>query len=182
MGWVPGYYLIIKLPKTMFGPIEGKLFKGARITVRYVSCGNAFAFQSEVISVTSEPPRLIFIAYPSVVVRHRLRDSCRVLCNLPAEFTEVRGRGPGVPAGSRYSGVISDMSLLGCSFDVLLAVSHGILPNLNVPDVVRLYLNLPGSEGTIEGSTERSGESRGKGKDSTSASGSSIPMRRRDTG
>ena len=47
VGYLAGNWLIIKYPSTgTFGSIASKLFKGNKITVRYVNEGDVFGFQS----------------------------------------------------------------------------------------------------------------------------------------
>ena len=77
VGWLRDHYLIIKQPSTGFGSIASKLFNGNKITVRFINNGDIFAFQSEIME-SSNSPRLIFVTYPKLVVRHSLRGSRRV--------------------------------------------------------------------------------------------------------
>lgn len=87
VGLIPDDAIIIKYPQTgNLGSISHKLFKGNKVTLRYIYGGSVFAFQSEVLGVTSEPFRLVFIAYPALIARHRLRKNSRVQCYLPAEM------------------------------------------------------------------------------------------------
>lgn len=54
VGYVAEKCLIIKYPSTGgFGPVSNKLFKGNKITVRYVNDGSVFGFQSESCSESS---------------------------------------------------------------------------------------------------------------------------------
>jgi len=146
VGWLPDQYLVIRKPSTGFGSIVSKLFKGNKITVRYISDGDAFAFQSEVVG-SSDSPGLIFVAYPSLVVRRNLRRSRRVLCYLPAEFqkeTDERGLIPDV-----VSGILADLSLSGCAFEMIKGPDTGP-PDVKVDDAVKLHVQLPGQEQPIE--------------------------------
>jgi hypothetical protein len=157
VGWLPGYYLIIKQPVTGFGSIASKLFRGAKITIRYISGGDIFAFQSEVVGVTTESPRLIFISYPPLVVRRSLRGSRRVLCYLPAELIKEQHRGRGIFVELAYRGIISDISLSGCGFDMMKGSADdadGVLPEVAQNEMVKLRIEFPGLENKIELSGE----------------------------
>lgn len=157
VGRLSGYYLIIKQPVTGFGSIAAKLFRGAKITVRYISGGDIFAFQSEVIGVTTESPRLIFIAYPALVVRRSLRGSRRVLCYLPAELIKEQDRGRGIRVEIAYRGIISDISLSGCGFDMMKGSpddADEVLPEVAENEMVKLRIEFPGLENKIELSGE----------------------------
>ena len=150
VGWLPGYYLIIRYPVTGFGSIASKLFKGAKITVRYISGGDIFAFQSEVVGLTAESPRLIFVAYPALVVRRSLRGARRVLCYLPAELIRWEDRGGPGPVETVYRGIISDMSLSGCGFDMMKDSADEVMPEVVQSEMVRLRMEFPGLENKIE--------------------------------
>ena len=150
VGWLPGYYLIIKQPVTGFGSIASKLFRGAKITVRYISDGDIFAFQSEVTGVTTESPRLILLAYPALVVRRSLRGSRRVLCYLPAELLKEQDRGGGMRVQIAYRGIISDISLSGCGFDMMKGSADEALPEVAQNETVKLRVEFPGLENKIE--------------------------------
>ena len=146
VGWLPEHYLIIRKPSTGFGSVTSKLFKGNKITVRYISDGDAFAFQSEVVG-SSDSPGLIFVAYPSLVVRRNLRRSRRVLCYLPGELQKERDERGLIP--DVISGVVADLSLLGCAFEMMKEPDTGP-PDIKADDGVRLHIRFPGQEQPIE--------------------------------
>ncbi len=140
--------LILKYPSTKgIGPIGHKLTKHGRITVRFISDGNVFAFQSEVIDVIKEPYQLIFVTYPSVIARHSLRNSKRLHCYLPAALCPLQTK---IPVNRSvlhdvYDGIIVDISHTGCNFEMLAETSRQRLPEMEINENVILYLTLPGS-------------------------------------
>ena len=147
IGWLSGKYLITKEPFTGFGSISNKLFKGNKITVRCIIGGDVFAFQSEVMG-SSDSPKVIFITYPTSVVRHSLRGDRRVLCYLPAELLKETDNPELIPDAIR--GVVTDVSLSGCAFEMIENSSGKRLPNLQVHDLTRLGLQFPGSENKVD--------------------------------
>jgi c-di-GMP-binding flagellar brake protein YcgR len=150
VGYSQGEYLIIKYPSAKgLGPISHKLTKGGRITIRFLSEGNVFAFQSEVIAIINEPYRLILITYPSLIARHSLRNSKRVDCYLPASLRPLQTKLPvdkNVVLDVVYEGIIIDVSRSGCDFEMIEGSSEQPLSDVRMNDPVLLYLTLPGSE------------------------------------
>jgi hypothetical protein len=158
VGYSRDEYLIIKYPSAKgLGPISHKLSKGARITVRYITEGNVFGFQSEVIAVMSDLYRFLLISYPTVIARHSLRKSRRIECYLPAELRTMRSRlavevkeDNTLVMDIIYKGIIIDISQFGCNFEVVEESSDRHLPDLRVDDPVNIYVQLPGIEVKIE--------------------------------
>ncbi len=141
--------LILKYPSTKgIGPITHKLAKHGRITVRFISDGNVFAFQSEVIDVVKEPYQLVFVTYPSVIARHSLRNSKRLHCYLPAALCPQQTKlhvDKDVILDDVYDGIIVDISHSGCNFEMIAESSEQRLPDMEINEPVILYLTLPGS-------------------------------------
>jgi hypothetical protein len=147
VGWLRDHYLIIKQPSTGFGSIGSKLYNGNKITVRFINNGDIFAFQSEIME-SSSSPRLIFVTYPKLVVRHSLRGSRRVICNLPAELTKDLNPTDIVP--EVLCGIVSDVSVSGCGFEMTRSSSSYGLPDVTVDEPVNLRIRLPGFEQWME--------------------------------
>ena len=71
VGYVAEKCLIVKYPSTGgFGPVSNKLFKGNKITVRYINDGSVFGFQSELLGVVVDPIRLLFLGPPEKIAHH----------------------------------------------------------------------------------------------------------------
>lgn len=147
--------IIIKYPHTgNLGSIGHKLFKGNKVTVRYIHGGNVFAFQSEVIGTTSDPFKLIFIAYPTLIARHRLRKNSRVQCYLPAELFLKNKNDADIIPDVGHTGIVSDLSIRGCCFDMIKNSSNQTLPHIKIDGLVAVQIQLPGIETKIELSGE----------------------------
>ncbi len=147
VGYLADNCLIIKYPSTgAFGSIASKLFKGNKVTVRYTSGGDVFGFQSELLGTISDPVRLLYIAYPTVIARRSLRSHRRVECYLPANLTI-----DGAKSGDIVrEGIITDISSGGCSFNMVKASPDLTLPDVRVKDTIILHVRLPGMENRIE--------------------------------
>jgi c-di-GMP-binding flagellar brake protein YcgR len=127
VGLIPDDAIIIKYPVTgNLGSITHKLFKGNKVMIRYIYGGSVFAFQSEMLGSTSDPFRLIFIAYPSLIARHRLRKNSRVQCYL------------------------SPLSIQGCCFGMIRSSSNQTPPHIKIEGLVAVQIQLPGIETKIE--------------------------------
>jgi c-di-GMP-binding flagellar brake protein YcgR len=151
IGFLPDSYLIIRHPyKENLGPITNKLFKGNKITVRYLNGGNIFAFQSTIIGTTNDPFRLVFIEYPTTLVRHSLRKDRRVQCYLPAELFDGIKKDDIITSDTAYNGIISDICISGCSFDMIIIPSIQTVPYIRINGAIALRIQLPGIENKIE--------------------------------
>jgi c-di-GMP-binding flagellar brake protein YcgR len=147
VGCLPDTCLIIKYPSTQYS-IASKLYKGNKVTVRYISGGNALAFQSDLLGVTNEPVRLLFITYPVFIAHQSLRSSKRLACYLPADAIPLKG-GVETVEDQTYGGIIADISSTGCSFNMIKETPDQVLPEVKVQDRVILHLQLPGIENRI---------------------------------
>jgi len=159
VGLLPDDAIIIKHPFTgSLGSITHKLFKGNKVTVRYIHGGSVFAFQSELLGVTNDPFKLIFIAYPSLIARHRLRKNSRVQCYLPAELFMHNKNDAGIIPDIGNSGIVSDLSVQGCCFDMIKSSTNPTLPHIKIEGLVTVQIQLPGIESKIEltGAVKRS--------------------------
>jgi hypothetical protein len=141
VGWFPEDYLIVKKPTAGFGPIASKLYRGNSVIIRYVSNGEVFAFQSEVLG-SNDSPGLIFITYPTSVVRHNLRKHRRAPCYLSAElWAETDDAGLSVDP---VAGAVTDLTPDGCAFEATARAGREHLPYFKVHDIVTLRIKFPG--------------------------------------
>jgi c-di-GMP-binding flagellar brake protein YcgR len=120
------------------------------VTVRYIHGGSVFAFQSELLGSTSEPFRLIFIAYPSLIARHRLRKNSRVQCYLPAELFLHNKNDADIIPDVGNGGIVSDLSIHGCCFGMIKKSSDQALPHVRIEGLATVQIQLPGIETKID--------------------------------
>ncbi len=150
VGYVAEKCLIIKYPSTGgFGPVSNKLFKGNKITVRYVNDGSVFGFQSELLGVVVDPVRLLFLGPPERIAHHSLRASKRVGCYLPAHLVVDHPQKEGFASEGFQDGIVEDISESGCNYRMLRDLPEIPLPSVEVGDGVVLLLRLPGTEHDI---------------------------------
>jgi c-di-GMP-binding flagellar brake protein YcgR len=136
VGALPEDCLIFKYPNTTgFGPVTHKFFDGNKITVRYVDRGNVFAFQSELLGSVTTPVKLIFVAYPEMIVRHKLRKVQRVDYPLFAEV-DVKHE--------RFEGLIKDISVRGCRLSIVAQPASQVLPSIEVGQMLSIRCALSG--------------------------------------
>jgi c-di-GMP-binding flagellar brake protein YcgR len=148
VGYLAGHWLIIKYPSTgAFGSIASKLFKGNKITVRYINGGDVFGFRSELLGMTTDPLRLLFISYPTSVFRRSLRSNRRIECYLPADIRSGEKTKDRNVVGD---GIIVDISGAGCNFTMIKGSADQVLPDVRVNDMVVFYVQLPGVEDRLE--------------------------------
>jgi c-di-GMP-binding flagellar brake protein YcgR len=146
VGWLADTCLVITYPFTPMS-ISRMLYKGNKITVRYVDGGNAFGFESELLAVADEPAKLLYIAYPTHIIRKSLRSSRRMECHLPAQvFLRDPETGEETPLGEA---VIVDISRTGCGFAMAGESRDEAVTGVRIGDIVVLRFPLPGTENTI---------------------------------
>jgi c-di-GMP-binding flagellar brake protein YcgR len=146
VGYLAGNWLIIKYPSTgTFGSIASKLFKGNKITVRYINEGDVFGFQSQLLGMTVEPMRLLFIAFPASIARRSLRSTRRIECYLPADMYSEKIKDGDIVR----DGIILDVSIAGCNFTMVRGSAEQVLPEVRMNDAIQLYVQLPGMEEKI---------------------------------
>ncbi len=146
VGCLPDNCLIIRQPSTP-APISKMLFKGNKVTVRYIDGGNAFGFESELIAVADQPARILYISYPVHIIRKSLRSSRRIECYLPARISRRDPQaGIEAPLGE---GVIIDISRTGCGFTMASESHDDALAAVGLGDTVVLGFHTPGTENRI---------------------------------
>ena len=154
VGYVPDKCLIITYPNTgSFGSISNKLFKGNKITVRYMSKGSVFGFHTELVGVANDPMRLLFLGFPTLVARRALRSNKRVECYLPADLIIERPESTNAPR-QVFQGIAEDLSESGCSYCRLSDAADAPFPEIEVGEAVELCLRLPGPENDVRLSGE----------------------------
>jgi c-di-GMP-binding flagellar brake protein YcgR len=142
VGFMPEDCLIFKYPSmTSLGPIAHKLFKGNKIIVGYVDKGSVFGFQSELLGFITEPVKLIFVAYPTVIARHSLRKGNRVFCSLLAEV--------GVNE-EKFEGLITDISGTGCCLSIMAQSAEQSFPSMRINQEFLIVCQLPGIDTPVE--------------------------------
>lgn len=154
-----GKYLILDLSHVnLSGGVRHKLFKRNTVVVRYIYSGKVYGFQSYILGATTDPAKLLFVAYPKVVAENNIRKSYRVESHLPARIkaNEIE-----------VEATLIDISQTGCKCQIkqsrlkeakvtvevnkeinLLTVLPGIQEELNLTGFVR-NLNKDTSEVTF---------------------------------
>ena len=162
LGLFPEQYIIIKYPYGHnIGALDHKLCRGNRVSVRYLNGGAIWGFLSDVIGVSTDPVRVVFIELPSAIVRHNLRQATRVACSLPAEICGMAGVDNGIIPDIVHSGIVFDISLCGCAFNMGIPSAGQRLPDIKMNESVTLALQMPG----IEKKFDLSGEVRRMDRD-----------------
>lgn len=147
IGYIADKCLIIKYPNTGgFGPISNKLFKGNKITVRYINDGSVFGFQSDLLGVATDPVRVLFLGYPHLIARHSLRAAKRVGCCLPADLAIDHMKKEDFVSEAFNGGIVEDISELGCNYCMVRDFPDTPFPAVAVGDGVTLSLRLPGAD------------------------------------
>jgi hypothetical protein len=143
VGMLIDQFLIIKYPDTgTFGSIQSRIFKGNKITVRYIAGGDVFGFELELIEMITSPIRLLFISYPTFVAKQSLRSNRRIECSIPARLKGHRTDDDGI----FDDGIITDISTGGCRFTLLKESPEQKLPEINTGGNIVLHMELPGVE------------------------------------
>lgn len=105
IGLVPSEFMIIKAPIGYSG-IKEKLFEGNKLTIRYLQSGQAYGFESFIISLVTKPKTMLILSYPTTINTVSLRKTERYDCYIPC-ILEIEGQD--------FTGTIMDISLKGCS-------------------------------------------------------------------
>lgn len=112
IGMEYGLYILVKLPPIV--DIAANLYQKNHTIVRYFHAGKAYGFRTTLIGLIKEPPlRLCIFAHPDAIESLNLRKSERYDCLIPACVC-VKADGE---EKTELQGVISDVSLGGCSFE-----------------------------------------------------------------
>jgi hypothetical protein len=106
LGMDPGKFLIIQTPA--MSDIWSMLFQKNNAIVRYLSSGRVYAFRCTLLAIIKEPCRFSILSYPESVEEINLRKFERISCIIEAEI-QIRE--------NTYTGIMTDISLGGCSFD-----------------------------------------------------------------
>jgi c-di-GMP-binding flagellar brake protein YcgR len=104
IGLVPSEFMIIKAPIGYSG-IKEKLFEGNKVTVRYIQHGQAYGFESFIMTLVTKPKTMLILSYPTTINTVSLRKAERYDCYIPCVL-EIEGQ--------ELTGTIMDISLKGC--------------------------------------------------------------------
>lgn len=166
IGLEAGKYIIVRSPNT--SSFNRRMRVGMKMKVTYLYDGNAFGFQSTVLSHIQTPGNLIFLQYPDRVERIELRREHRLTCYLPAmvmaEGLECKGFITNIsPGGCQFSGrtddlkdfVLSEGSELQIDFQFIGLRGdqslHGIVRNLQQnPEITGLGLQFKDIDPAVE--------------------------------
>ena len=88
LGMEVNKYIIAKVPMIVddsFGEKCSELDK-PEVICRYLYEGSIFGFQSYLLNITLQQPRLLFIEYPEKVEKQSVREHERVSCMLPCKI------------------------------------------------------------------------------------------------
>jgi hypothetical protein len=96
---------IVITPPAHFSPVDTELLRSNRIKIKYLCRGNILEFTSKLIEITSNPLKLLVLAYPASVEKREFRSQKRISCFISAKIemnNEIR------------DGVIKSISKRGC--------------------------------------------------------------------
>jgi c-di-GMP-binding flagellar brake protein YcgR len=128
MGAKPGRYLILDMPKANNMPV--RLDDGSRWAVNFITHGQIFAFNSEVIGSCYRPFPLVFFSYPEAIEVSNLRNDKRYPVNIPVTL-ETESEPPQFVA----KGLLLDLSWGGC-----LTASTAAMPS-DTPLRMTMYMD-----------------------------------------
>jgi len=139
VGIEQGKYLLLKAPGP-FGRIDPDLFKVDDLIIKSLYKGTIYAFRSKLISIISEPSKLMFIEYPRKIEHHELRSHKRFKCSIVAQ-TEVNKEERG--------GVIENISIGGCLCIIETFSTDKNLSSCLLNDTLPFRCHFPGSKGEV---------------------------------
>ncbi|HIJ90094.1 MAG: flagellar brake protein [Desulfobulbaceae bacterium] len=131
-------YIITKVPKP-YSLIQHKFFTGNDIIVRYLFEGVVYAFQTKMMTITTEPAPLMFLEYPKIVQKEELRAQKRSGCFLPAQINKT---------DKTNNGVVLNVSTKGCRC-IIQKLNNGKILSLSIDDELSLELKFPGIKKTV---------------------------------
>ncbi|HGY11295.1 MAG TPA: DUF4388 domain-containing protein [Desulfobacterales bacterium] len=139
VGIEQGKYLLLKAPGP-FGRIDPDLFQVEDLIIKSLYKGTIYAFRSKLISIISEPSKLMFIEYPRKIEHHELRSHKRFKCSIVTQ-TEVNKEERG--------GVIENISIGGCLCIIeTFSTDKNLLSRL-LKDTLPFRCHFPGSKGEV---------------------------------
>ena len=130
-----GNFIIVRTPP--LAGIRAKLFEKNHGIIRYLFSGHVYAFHCTLLSVVSEPYRFSILSYPESFENMNLRKHERIPCIIASEVNSN---------GWINKGIVSNISMGGCSFEFNRSGQHGF-PDLKILDevVISLYLQDEGA-------------------------------------
>jgi c-di-GMP-binding flagellar brake protein YcgR len=135
IGARPGRYLIFDMPKANNMPV--KLDEGSRWAVNFITHGQIFTFNSEVIGSCYRPVPLVFFSYPESIEISNLRNDKRYPVNIPVTLETTAD-----PPELVTKGLILDLSWGGCLTASTVPIPENVILNMS------LYLD---NTNTIQG-------------------------------
>lgn len=140
IGLIPSEFIVIKAPIGHSG-IREKFFEGNKVTVRYIQHGQAYGFESDIITLVTKPKTMLIIDYPIRISTVSLRKAERYDCYIPCSL-EIEGES--------LSCTIMDISLTGCRCMVpeLSAMTQKTMEKDEIS--IRLKFESPSDNETIE--------------------------------
>ncbi|MBN1545245.1 MAG: flagellar brake protein [Syntrophaceae bacterium] len=134
LGMDPGKFIIVQT--SPISDIGSKVFEKNNCIVRYLSAGRVYAFRCTLLGLIKEPCRFSILSYPESFEVINLRKYERVSCIIDA----------GIRINENfYEGIITDISMGGCSFDFSKS-DITEFPNVNILDKVSVSMNLKDKE------------------------------------
>ncbi len=134
IGMNAGKFLICETPP--LADIRSKLYQKNHTTVRYICSGKVYGFRCTLIELIKNPYRLSILSYPETVEHINLRRHERISSNIVAEC---------IVGSGRYEGIITDISMGGCSFE--FKETDDNLPQLGVNASVLVALHFKETAG-----------------------------------
>ncbi|MBW2086425.1 MAG: flagellar brake protein [Deltaproteobacteria bacterium] len=137
VGMEPGSFLIIRLPELMGS--EDFLVEGNKASVRYVSWGMVYGFQSRILGYHHKGGfNLVILSYPKAVKTYDLRKDGRTDSYVLATLTLGK---------DNFTGFLFDLSPSGCRF-AFGKSSEKPDSGLELDQKVTVSFHLPDLEGT----------------------------------
>ncbi len=134
VGMIPDEYIIVATP-TPFSIVETALINSNRIIVKYLHMGRLCMFRTYILKSITDPYRLLFLKYPSIIHYHELRRAKRTSIFIPCTIH--------LPGEVASSGVLVDLNRLGCLCELKAKVNRS-LPNIDINTKIQLRCLLPG--------------------------------------
>jgi len=138
VGVVEQASLIYSVTESLAPQLDQLLHKAKpEITIRGISRGDAFGFQSTGLRFIHTPSALLFTSFPKFIQHQTIRNSRRVKCLLPGKFAlDTIG----------VAGVIADISNSGCHFQTQSNLNNHQARIIKPDTEVLISFVLPGKE------------------------------------
>ncbi|MFH2058311.1 MAG: DUF4388 domain-containing protein [Pseudomonadota bacterium] len=134
-----GKYLLLKAPEQV-DSIDHDRFKVEDLIIKSLYKGTIYAFRSKLLSIISQPSKLMFIEYPRKIEHHELRSHKRFKCSIVTQV-EVNEKERG--------GVIENISQGGCLCIIEMFSTDKDLPCELLNNPIPFRCRFPGSKEEI---------------------------------